>query len=176
MNPSAVLLIAMVSWFVLVAGTAAAALTVLVRHNRPVPSQRSSAPVWWLAAPTPSAYLHRRVVRSARGVQRARAMRHRHGGPTVVDELAARFEEQAVALDDRLALAATLPRRERRNELVAVHVRVRRAEEVAAEVRETAARDGGRGVIVGPGCVIDPSTPEERLELVHKTILETVHV
>jgi hypothetical protein len=134
LNPSAVLLIAMVSWFILVAGTAAAALTVLVRHNRPVPSQRSSAPVWWLAAPTPSAYLHRRVVRSARGVQRARAMRHRHGGPTVVDELAARFEEQAVALDDRLALAATLPRRERRNELVAVHVRVRRAEEVAAEV------------------------------------------
>ena len=31
MNPSAVLLIAMVSWFVLVAGTAAAALTVLAR-------------------------------------------------------------------------------------------------------------------------------------------------
>ncbi|MBK7021405.1 MAG: hypothetical protein IPH38_17895 [Candidatus Microthrix sp.] len=39
-----------------------------------------------------------------------------------------------MALDDRLALAATLPRRNGRNELVAVHVRVRRAEEVAAEV------------------------------------------
>ncbi len=46
-------------------------------------------------------------------------------------------------------------------------------EEVVAEVRETAARNGGRGVVLGPGCVIDPSTPEERLELVHKTVLET---
>lgn len=46
-------------------------------------------------------------------------------------------------------------------------------EEVRAEVVEVAARNGGRGVILGPGCVIDPSTPEERLELVHKTVLET---
>ena len=45
--------------------------------------------------------------------------------------------------------------------------------EVRAEVVEVAARNGGRGVILGPGCVIDPSTPEERLELVHKTVLET---
>ena len=45
--------------------------------------------------------------------------------------------------------------------------------EVVAEVRETVVRNGGRGVILGPGCVIDPSTPEERLQLVHKTVLET---
>ena len=44
-------------------------------------------------------------------------------------------------------------------------------EEVVAEVREVAAR--GKGVILGPGCVIAPQTPEERLNLVHKTVLET---
>ncbi len=47
-------------------------------------------------------------------------------------------------------------------------------EEVVAEVREVAGRSGGKGVILGPGCVIDPSTPEERLELVYRTVLETV--
>ena len=39
---------------------------------------------------------------------------------------------------------------------------------------EVAGRSGGKGVILGPGCVIDPSTPEERLELVYRTVLETV--
>jgi len=45
-------------------------------------------------------------------------------------------------------------------------------EAVVEEVREVAKRQGGKGIILGPGCVIDPSTPEERLALVHKTILE----
>jgi uroporphyrinogen decarboxylase len=44
--------------------------------------------------------------------------------------------------------------------------------EVVAEVREVAARQGGRGIILGPGCIIDPSTPAERLDLVRKTVLE----
>ncbi|MCE1195106.1 uroporphyrinogen decarboxylase [bacterium] len=44
---------------------------------------------------------------------------------------------------------------------------------VSEEVREVAARGGGRGVILGPGCVIDPATPEERLSLVYRTVLET---
>jgi uroporphyrinogen decarboxylase len=46
-------------------------------------------------------------------------------------------------------------------------------DEVAFEVRDTAAANGGLGVILGPGCVIDPATPESRLELVHRTVLET---
>lgn len=47
-------------------------------------------------------------------------------------------------------------------------------DEVVAEVREVVKRnEGGQGIILAPGCVIDPSTPEERLELVHKTVLET---
>ncbi len=46
-------------------------------------------------------------------------------------------------------------------------------EEVVAEVREVNARRDMKGIILTPGCVIDPSTPEERLELVHKTVRET---
>ena len=44
---------------------------------------------------------------------------------------------------------------------------------VVDEVREVASRQGGKGIILGPGCVIDPSTPESRLKLVQKTVLET---
>lgn len=42
--------------------------------------------------------------------------------------------------------------------------------QVVAEVREMCGRPG---VIVGPGCVIEPHTPEKYLELVHKTVLES---
>lgn len=41
---------------------------------------------------------------------------------------------------------------------------------VSAEIRDVAARQGGRGIILGPGCVIDPSTPAARLGLVRKEI------
>ena len=134
MSTGSVLAILAVFWIVLVLGSVAAAFTAATRRNRPVPSRRTTAPVWWLAAPTPSAHLHRRVVRSTRGVQRARAMRRRKGAPTVLDDMAARFEDHAVELDDRIALATTLPRRDRRSELMAVHGRVRRSEDVAAEL------------------------------------------
>lgn len=43
---------------------------------------------------------------------------------------------------------------------------------VVAEVREVAARHGGKGIILGPGCVIEPSTPAERLDLVRSTVLD----
>lgn len=46
-------------------------------------------------------------------------------------------------------------------------------EEVAAEVKEVASRNGGKGIILAPGCVIDPATPAERLELVHATVVKT---
>lgn len=134
MSAGTVVAILAVFWIVLIVGSIAAALAAATRRNRPVPSRRTTAPVWWLAAPTPSAHLHRRVVRSSRGVQRARAMRRRKGAPTVLDEMAARFEDHAVELDDRIALATTLPRRDRRSELMAVHGRVRRSEDVAAEL------------------------------------------
>ena len=134
MSAGTVVAILAVFWIVLIVGSIAAALAAATRRNRPVPSRRTTAPVWWLAAPTPSATLHRRVVRSSRGVQRARAMRRRKGAPTVLDEMAARFEDHAVELDDRIALANTLPRRDRRSELMAVHGRVRRSEDVAAEL------------------------------------------
>ena len=42
-------------------------------------------------------------------------------------------------------------------------------EQVAAEVREVCSR---KGVILGPGCVIEPHTPEKFLELVRRTVLE----
>ncbi len=42
-------------------------------------------------------------------------------------------------------------------------------EQVVQEVREMC---GKPGVILGPGCVIEPQTPEKYLELVHQTILE----
>lgn len=42
--------------------------------------------------------------------------------------------------------------------------------QVVAEVREMCGRPS---VIVGPGCVIEPHTPEKYLELVHKTVLES---
>ena len=119
MSAGTVVAILAVFWIVLIVGSIAAALAAATRRNRPVPSRRTTAPVWWLAAPTPSAHLHRRVVRSSRGVQRARAMRRRKGAPTVLDEMAARFEDHAVELDDRIALATTLPRRDRRSELTA---------------------------------------------------------
>ena len=134
MSAGTVVAILAVFWIVLIVGSIAAALAAATRRNRPVPSRRTTAPVWWLAAPTPSAHLHRRVVRSSRGVQRARAMRRRKGAPTVLEEMAARFEDHAVELDDRIALATTLPRRDRRSELIAVHGRVRRSEDVAAEL------------------------------------------
>lgn len=44
-------------------------------------------------------------------------------------------------------------------------------EQVAAEVREMC---GKRGVIIGPGCVIEPHTPEKYLQIVHNTIVESV--
>ena len=134
MSAGTVVAILAVFWIVLIVGSIAAALAAATRRNRPVPSRRTTAPVWWLAVPTSSAHLHRRVVRSSRGVQRARAMRRRKGAPTVLDEMAARFEDHAVELDDRIALATTLPRRDRRSELMAVHGRVRRSEDVAAEL------------------------------------------
>lgn len=134
MSVGAILAIVVVCWSVIVIGAIVAALTLLNRHNRPVPSRPTTAPVWWLAAPTPSAFLHRRVVRSARTVQRARSMRSRQGGPTVLDDLAARFEDHSVALDDRITLAATLPWRDRSNELVAIRARIRRSEQVATEL------------------------------------------
>ena len=45
-------------------------------------------------------------------------------------------------------------------------------EEVTAEVREVASRHDGKGIILGPGCVIAPQTPESRLQLVHSTVVE----
>lgn len=42
-------------------------------------------------------------------------------------------------------------------------------EQVAAEVREMC---GKPGVILGPGCVIEPQTPESFLQLVHDTVVE----
>jgi len=45
-------------------------------------------------------------------------------------------------------------------------------EEVVAEVKESTLHNGGRGIILGPGCVIDPSTSEEKLYLVCKTVAE----
>ena len=42
-------------------------------------------------------------------------------------------------------------------------------EQVAAEVREMCGRPG---VIIGPGCVIEPQTPEKYLQLVHDTIVK----
>lgn len=45
-------------------------------------------------------------------------------------------------------------------------------EEVVAEVKEVSSRNGGRGIILAPGCVIDPSTPDQRLGLVQKTVYE----
>ncbi len=44
-------------------------------------------------------------------------------------------------------------------------------DEVRAEVREVAGRHGGKGIILGPGCVIEPSTPKSRLDLVHRLVL-----
>ena len=134
MSPEALLVTAAVSWLVVVGATLIVLLTVVRRHNRPVPSRRTTAPLWWMAAPTPSAHLHRRVVRAARSVQRARAHRSVRGGPTMVDDLAQRFEDHAVSLDDRIASVPALPRRDRRTELLAIHARIRRTEEVAAEL------------------------------------------
>lgn len=45
--------------------------------------------------------------------------------------------------------------------------------DIVGEVLDTAAMNKGLGVILGPGCVIDPTTPAERLELVHKTVRKT---
>ncbi|PIE55337.1 MAG: uroporphyrinogen decarboxylase [Dethiosulfovibrio peptidovorans] len=42
--------------------------------------------------------------------------------------------------------------------------------EVEAEVREVAARHEGKGILLGPGCVISPSTPPERLDLVRRVV------
>lgn len=44
---------------------------------------------------------------------------------------------------------------------------------IAAEVKEVASRFDGAGVIMGPGCVIEPSTPESFLDTVHKAVLAT---
>ena len=41
-------------------------------------------------------------------------------------------------------------------------------DQVAAEVREMCGRPG---VIIGPGCVIEPQTPEKYLQIVHDTIV-----
>ncbi|NLL37732.1 MAG: uroporphyrinogen decarboxylase [Fretibacterium sp.] len=49
----------------------------------------------------------------------------------------------------------------------------KKEDEVVKEVQEVAAYNGGKGVILGPGCVINPATPETHLELVHKTVLTT---
>ena len=46
-------------------------------------------------------------------------------------------------------------------------------EEVVSEVLEVRKRNDGKGIILAPGCVIDPKTPEERLELLYRTILAT---
>lgn len=42
--------------------------------------------------------------------------------------------------------------------------------QIVEEVKEKCSQPG---VIIGPGCVIDPQTPEKYLDLVHKTILES---
>jgi uroporphyrinogen decarboxylase len=47
---------------------------------------------------------------------------------------------------------------------------------VVDEIREIAALQEGRGIILGPGCVIDPSTSESRLKLIYNTVLETNRV
>lgn len=44
--------------------------------------------------------------------------------------------------------------------------------EVVAEIKDTVAFNGGKGTILGPGCVVAPDTPAERMELVHKTVAE----
>lgn len=43
-------------------------------------------------------------------------------------------------------------------------------EAVIAEVKEVAERQSGKGIILGPGCVIDPSTPASRLGLVPTSV------
>lgn len=43
-------------------------------------------------------------------------------------------------------------------------------EAAIAEVKEVAASQGGKGIILGPGCVIDPATPESRLKLIKQTV------
>ncbi len=44
---------------------------------------------------------------------------------------------------------------------------------VAAEVKDAASQCGGKGVIVAPGCVVDPETPHETMALVQKTVEST---
>jgi len=47
-------------------------------------------------------------------------------------------------------------------------------EAVSREVAEVASwREKDKGIIMGPGCVIDPTTPSERLELVKRGVLDT---
>lgn len=45
--------------------------------------------------------------------------------------------------------------------------------DIAAEVRDAASKLDGKGIIVGPGCVVDPDTPHETMALVQKTVEET---
>ena len=47
-------------------------------------------------------------------------------------------------------------------------------EAIVQEVREVASRHEAKGIILGPGCVIEPTTPEEHLDLIQKTVLETL--
>ncbi len=47
-------------------------------------------------------------------------------------------------------------------------------EEVVREVAEVSSwRKNDKGIIMGPGCVIDPSTPKERLELVKQCVFDS---
>jgi len=48
-------------------------------------------------------------------------------------------------------------------------------EDVVREVEEVISRHNGKGILLGPGCVIDPSTPLEYLELVQKTVMNKRH-
>ncbi|WP_213698117.1 uroporphyrinogen decarboxylase family protein [Acetomicrobium sp.] len=46
-------------------------------------------------------------------------------------------------------------------------------EEIVADIHEAASYNEGKGFILGPGCVIDPTTPEEKLDLIYDAILKT---
>ncbi|MBI2708757.1 MAG: hypothetical protein HYX34_03580 [Actinobacteria bacterium] len=128
-------------------------LARLRRRNRVSPKVRTAAPTVWLWSPALAARLHRRL-RDAVAVSRMVAGRHtdRSGG---VADLAARLEQEALAVDGRIAAVGRLAPRLRRTALPALAADVAAVERLASDLSLLGAAAGATRGLAGSPAGLD---------------------
>jgi uroporphyrinogen decarboxylase len=100
---------------------------------------------------------------------------HAHGEDIMFD-LMASYPVEAINWHDRLTWPTLKEARERYDGLLVGGIREKQtliegpAEAIQAEIQEAIAQTNGRGLVVGPGCVIPTNTPVEHIRAARKAV------